>query len=293
MKANHASRTAALSAATRAWHTTASEKPLLTDSFALVFSPPMWRAIIRIPVLRRWVFERESMPLKKLAAQVIGRSRYAEDCLHEAIGHGTQQYVIIGAGYDSYALRTRHKTNEQGTLTVFELDHPATQAAKQVLLSKHNITPPENLIYVPVDFKHSSAGQALAQSAFDGRRKAFYSWLGTTPYLPNEDTLATLQSIRACSCQGSEIVFDYLAPDECLRPEDRELMKQLKRFTARSDEPLVGEFHPHNLAETVEGLGFSVVENIGPDQLHKRYFALRKDGLAPIGANFFMRCRVK
>lgn len=289
MKPSKASRTAALVAATRAWHSLASSDPVFDDPFAMRFSPLLWKAIVRFPPLRKYLFESNSTPLRGIATQVIARSRYAEDCLWESVGQGTNQYVMVGAGYDSFALR---HPEVQG-LTVFELDHPATQDYKRKVLARGELNLPENLHFVPVEFSVTTAGEALRSSSLHPDKTTFFSWLGTTPYLTKEDTLATLQSIAELTCSGSEIVFDYLVPNSLLDDKSREMVRQLKEYTARSGEPIQGEFHPAELGQAVEELGYEVIENLAPADLEQRYFTGREDNMRLFGATYFMRCRCR
>ena len=114
-----------------------------------------------------------------LTGQVVGRSRYAEDALQQAIQHGIQQYVLVGAGLDSFILR---QAQHYPDLKIFEVDHPDTQAAKQKKVKEFGEIP-TNVEFVPIDFEKESIANALARSGFQQNQPAFFSWLGTTHYL--------------------------------------------------------------------------------------------------------------
>ncbi|MBK7662131.1 MAG: class I SAM-dependent methyltransferase [Sterolibacteriaceae bacterium] len=205
------------------------------------------------------------------------RARFSEDALHAAIARGVRQYVIVGAGLDTFALRQPGLADR---LTVFELDHPASQNLKRKLIER--IGPvPRNLEFVEADFERESVGEALQKSCFDPAEPCFLSWLGTTFYLTEAATLATLCSITDCAAPGSELVFDFCVPEESLGPHDRAELAALKRLAARRGEPFVSSFLPAQLAERISGLGLELIEHASPDALERRYFANRGDGFRP------------
>ncbi len=288
MEQHRASRTAEMAAATRAWHDLSGNPRVFADPWAVRFVGPLWRSIVRLAPLRWLVFERDT-PLRPVAGQVVVRSRYCEDALTEAMDAGVRQYVIVGAGFDSFALRRPELAD---TLRIFELDHPATQRAKRARLSQLIAALPAHLELVPVDFESEGVGEALARTRFDGAQPAFFSWLGTTPYLSNTATLSTLAAIASVAAPSSEIVFDYLVPPEQLRGEDRKLVEDLRRFTAKRGEPLVGEFAPEVLRGSLEQVGLRVLEDLSADAQAARYFAGRDDGLRPMAASRLVRAVV-
>jgi O-methyltransferase involved in polyketide biosynthesis len=133
---------------------------------------------------------------------------------------------------------------------------------------------------------------ALAGSGFRADKPAFFAWLGTTMYLSRSATLGTLEAIARLAAPRSEVVFDYLVPDEVLSSSDRQVVARLKRFTARRGEPLIGEFHPAELDEVLGAIGLELIENLSGTEQEKRYFADRADGFKPLAASFFARARV-
>jgi methyltransferase (TIGR00027 family) len=287
MNKGSASRTAAVAAAARARHCLYESPVIFQDPFALEFTSPTWRRIVVTKPLRWLVFERLLRALRPVGAQIVARSRYAEDVLQQAIAAEVRQYVIVGAGFDSFVLRRR---DLESTLRVFELDHPDTQQAKRERLSRVGL--PGNLEFVAADFERETVADALSRSSFERERPAFFSWLGTTPYLSNSATRKTLDSIGRFAATGSEVVFDYLVPDDLLLEPDKLTVEKLKRFTARQGEPLVGAFHPEELEAMLASAGFDLVENLTAAQQEQRYFANRRDGLRPMPASFFAHARV-
>jgi len=286
VKKGRASRTAEIAAAARAHHCLYESPVIFQDPFALEFTSPMWRRIVVTKPLRWLVFERLMRTLRPVGAQVVARSRYAEDVLEQAIAAGVRQYVIVGAGFDSFALRRR---DLESSVRVFELDHPDTQQAKRERL---RVGLPGNLEFVAADFERETVADALSRSSFERQRTAFFSWLGTTPYLSNSATRKTLASIGRFAATGSGVVFDYLVPDNLLLEPEKLTVEKLKRFTARRGEPLVGAFHPEELEAMLASGGLELVETLTPAQQEQRYFANRRDGLRPMPASFFALARV-
>ena len=136
------------------------------------------------------------------------RSRYSEDRLAVAVAQGVAQYVVLGAGLDTFAYR-----NPFANLRVFEVDFPATQAWKRSMLGKADIRVPESLTFVPLDFEHHTLSESLADAGFDACRTAFFSWLGVVPYLTVEAFRSTLLAIAQLP-GGTTLSFDYtLSPE--------------------------------------------------------------------------------
>ncbi len=284
MKKGRGSRTAEVAAATRAVHHLYDEPVVFADPYALQFAGPVWRTVVSVGLLR-WLILRVLLgAMRPVAGQVAARSRYAEDMLAKAVANGVDQYVIVGAGFDSFALR---RADLASRLRVFELDHPDTQRDKRERVNRLGVGVPENLEFVGVDFEKESVADGLRRSGFQSDRPAFFSWLGTTPYLSNAATLNTLASIAGFARPGSQIVFDYLVPDDALSGDDRRVVDKLKRFTARRGEPLIGEFHPTELAQELRAIGFEMIEDATGAQLEERYFANRSDDLRPMGGARF------
>src|SRR5258706_12265395 len=148
-------------------------------------------------------------------AFMAARSRYTEDELAGAFAQGVRQYVVVGAGLDTFAYRNPHSG-----LRVFEVDHPATQAWKRKQLQAADIAIPASLTFVPVDFERQTLEGGLAQRGFNPRAAAFFSWLGVTPYLPREACPSTLTFIAKMP-PGSRGVFYFAVDRGLLNPGRR------------------------------------------------------------------------
>jgi methyltransferase (TIGR00027 family) len=211
---------------------------------------------------------------RRLRAFLVARSRCAEDALAEAVARGVKQYVILGAGLDTFAYRNPFPA---GTLRVFEVDHPATQAWKVELLRKTGIAIPDGVTFVPVDFASQSLDERLSGSGFDAAAPAFYSWLGVTMYLEREAVLSTLRGIAAAP--GGGIVFDYAISPATLNWFERWVYRGMARRVAAVGEPWRATFVPAELVHTLRELGFADVRDLRAREINARYFAQRADGL--------------
>lgn len=248
-----------------------------------------WRRICENRFLYWPLLEKAMGSLRPVACQVLSRARYAEDCLEEAVAEGIERYVIIGAGLDSFALR---RPDVSSRLEVYELDHPDSQRAKRDRLASLGQEIPEQLEFVPIDFEAGSVETALVESSFSREKRAFFSWLGTVPYLTEEAVYSVLAALSSVASAGSQLVFDYGVPDDLQDDTDRRAVARLRRFTARRGEPLVSLFEPAALCERVSNLGYRVLENLAPAEQNRRYFSDRSDGLRTLSGSYYLRLSV-
>jgi methyltransferase (TIGR00027 family) len=196
------------------------------------------------------------------------RSRFAEDSLRVAVvERGVGQFVILGAGLDTYAYRSEFGS----TLRVFEVDHPDTQAWKRERLAAAAIAVPDWLIYAAIDFERETLADALAKAGFDASKPAFFTWLGVIPYLTEDAIRPTLGYIGALP-NGSEVVFDYGDPPETLAPEMRAYLDARAARASEADEPWVTFFSAAEIREKLLAAGFYGVEDLGPRRIAERYF---------------------
>ncbi len=218
----------------------------------------------------------ESTPLSPyLRAFVAARSRYAEDELALGVRRGVRQYVILGAGLDTFAYRNPHP---QGVLHVFEVDRPTTQAWKRARLEEVGITLPGDLTFAPVDFETQTLAEGLLGAGYDPGKCTFFSWLGVTEYLTTEAVMATLRFIASAPV-GSEVVFDYMLSPSLLTPAQRPRFDALAQRVASAGEPWQAFFDPALLTRDLRAMGFGYVEDNGPEEINTRYFKDRRDGL--------------
>jgi methyltransferase (TIGR00027 family) len=203
------------------------------------------------------------------------RSRIAEDALADAVGRGTRQIVILGAGLDTFALRYSHIAHE---IRIYEVDHPATQAWKIERLAEAQIAPSPWLVFVPVDFEGDDLGQKLAEAGFQRNLPAFFAWLGVVPYLTEDAIGRTLDYIA--SIPSAEVVFDYMEPPEAFSEELRQMEKARAEQLEKMGERSASRFEPGVVEAMLRSHGFSAVEDISYLEIVSRFGHLVR-GLAP------------
>jgi len=280
MHAEFPSRTALGAALYRAAHQLVDKPPVFEDPLALrIVGEAMAEGL-------RGGRERHGLPqAAPLRAFIAMRSRYAEDSFAQDHDRGTRQYVLLGAGLDTFAYRQRHRG-----VTVFEVDHPATQAWKRRLLAESGIAIPESAVYAPVDFEHESLRDGLVRARFDFARRAFFAWLGVTPYLSADAIRRTLFFVAALPSQ-SEIVFEYAEPRNGDDDAPNRFFAAMSARVAAAGEPFRSFFAPQEMATMLRETGFGEIEDLDCAALNARYFAGRADGLCLRGSAHMIRAR--
>lgn len=202
---------------------------------------------------------------------VCVRSRYAEDIVEQQAGTGVGQYVILGAGLDTFAYR-----HPDPGLRVFEVDHPATQAWKQRRLASLGVAIPGNLVFVPVDFERQGLGPALEEAGCTFAEPAVFSWLGVTMYLTSDAIDQTLSAI-ARGAAGTRVVLTYNQPDHVLDNHAVRVTSAMRSIAAGFGEPFVTLFTRDEIDAVLREHEFDVIEHIGRDEARTRYFGGRRD----------------
>jgi methyltransferase (TIGR00027 family) len=287
------SSTAIGAAMLRAAHCVIDEAPLvLNDPLALPLSGLPGEAALRVAVAR---IEEEfaqhcdadfaKVMARDLRATITLRNRYAEDRLREAVERrGLRQYVMLGAGLDSFA----HRSELAGRLEIYELDLPASQAWKRAQVQRLGLAAPAGLRYVEVDFERQAPLQALAGSGFRADEPALFSWLGVTGYLSEAAVYSTLRGL-AGAAPGSQVVFSYGLHAPRLSEQGRRLAQVLKIRVAARDEPVANQgFDPAVLMQRLREMGYAGVEDLDVAGAQARYFAGRRDGLQAPPMNHMM-----
>ncbi|HEY1766841.1 MAG TPA: class I SAM-dependent methyltransferase [Terracidiphilus sp.] len=264
MEAGTPSKTALRVALRRAVHQLLDWPPVLDDPIAV----PLLGSHFQYDRVR------EMEPVARaFRAFMAVRSRYAEDRLAESVANGVTQYVVLGAGLDTFACR-----NPFPRLKVFEVDFPATQQWKRTLLSEAAIRTPEGLTFVALDFEHRTLTEGLAMAGFDFAEPAFFGWLGVVPYLTLEAFRSTLEAIARLR-EGTGVSFDYGVSPAMLGPLHRLAFDALAARVAKAGEPFRLFFTPDELDSEFRRAGFRWFEQGGADELNALYFADRADGL--------------
>lgn len=268
MTERSASKTAAGVAYLRAAHQ-------LLDGEPKVLADPVAAKLLH-PKALEWMSthaeELRTPASRALRAHVLTRSRFAEDRLQEAFTRGVRQYVILGAGFDSFAYR---QPAWASGLRIFEVDHPASQRDKQERLKNAGIISPENLIWAGIDFESTSLRDGLLQSDFDPCAPAFVSCLGVLAYL-DEAAVNQVFTFVASLPPSSEIVFTFTGTQQEVRDPT---FPSLAERVAAIGEPFRSHLVEEELVPRLKGFGFSEIFILTPEQSQARYCQGRTDGL--------------
>src|SRR6266851_4927996 len=286
MEEDRGSHTAQGTAIQRALHQTVDEDPkILNDPVAERLVDPS------SDFYKSFVEGLERMPAHlrlQRRGYVVMRSRCTEDCLAESLAREIKQYVILGAGLDTFCYRQPEPAK---SLMIFEVDYPASQRRKRAKLATANIHIPDNVTFLPIDFEKLTLKEGLAATGFDFGMRTFFSWLGVAVYLTEEAFDRTLELILSMP-RSSEIVLDFMVPLHLLPRDEAAVVAAAAAGIAEQGEPLLTRFVPEELAAKLEAMGFSKVTHLSPQTARERYFAGRRDGLDVGGATQIMRAIV-
>jgi methyltransferase (TIGR00027 family) len=277
------SRTALTAAAARAAHLVVDAAPTI---FADTLAAPLLGA--QAEELLGYHRARGDHPvLVEARAQTVCRARYCEDRLAEAVRDGVRQYVVLGAGLDTFAYRRPLPE----PVHVFEVDHPATQRAKRARLSAAGIPQPAGVTYLPVDFAAGELAGQLSAAGLRTDRPAVVSWLGVTMYLHTGAVAATLRAL-ALLAPGTEIVLDYLLPAPLRDAAGQNYVDLVAPVAAEQGEPWLSFFAPDSMAALLASLGLQTVEQVCPRDMVDPALWRRSDALRPAALSRVVRARV-
>jgi methyltransferase (TIGR00027 family) len=211
-------------------------------------------------------------------ASIVARARFIEDLVAEQSGLGVAQYIILGAGLDSFAQR---RPEIAFKLNVFEVDRPGPQAWKRGRLTELGFGIPEWLRFVPVDFEAGSSWwESLNIAGFDAAKPAVVASTGVSLYLTKDAIAATLRQV-ATLAPGSTLAMTFILPLEFADPEERPGYEAALRGAQASGTPFISFFTPHEMLSIARDAGFREVRNVSAATHAERYFARRPDGLRP------------
>jgi methyltransferase (TIGR00027 family) len=253
-------------------------EPVLDESRAIVLHTPANQVQARDAEHFRTTMAPGVSPMAPIAAVSVGGLRYTEDEVeHSVVERGIRQYVVLGAGFDSFALR---RVDLRDRLQVFEVDHPDVQALKRQRVEAAAIPPEVLPEFVPVDFEVMSLGPALRDSSFDPSAPAVFSWMNTLPYLTEKAIDATLAELGRLAAPGSRIVLNY-ASTATPTAEQAERLALLGETVLGRGEPFMSRFDDAVFAAMLAGHGFAISELLTEVELTARYFQGRSDGWKP------------
>lgn len=225
---------------------------------------------------------------KAMRASIVGRARFVEDLVDEEVKNGTSQYVILGAGLDSFAQRRADLT---ARLQVFEVDQPGPQKWKVARLTDTGFNIPKWLHFVPVDFE---AGQSLWRqldlAGFDSKKPAVVVSTGVSMYLSKEANFASLQEISKLP-KGSAFVVTFMLSLDLLDPKERLIMEFVMKRAGESGTPFQSLFAPEEILDFAKKAGFESSTYVSAEEIYKLYFKNRTDGLRAGHAEAFLLAR--
>jgi methyltransferase (TIGR00027 family) len=263
----------------RALHVEIDDPPhVLDDTIGLELAnpDPGWRA--------RGDMNPEGTAL--IRASIVGRARFIEDLVEEQLPGGLGQYVILGAGLDSFAQR---RPELAARLQVFEVDQPGPQAWKRSRLDELGFGVPDWLHLVPVDFESGESWwDALGANGFDPNRAAVVSSMGVSMYLTREATTATMRQV-ATLAPGSMLAMTFLVPTDLVEDAERPAQLAVEAAARQSGTPFISHYAPSDIEAMALDAGFSSAQHVSPTE---RYFADRIDGIRPSSVERLLVARV-
>lgn len=216
-----------------------------------------------------------------IRAWIVARARFIDDLVIERTTAGVGQYVILGAGLDTFAQR---RPEVAAALRIYEVDQPGTQEWKRRRLTESGYPPPPGLRLVPVDFE---AGQswwnALTTNGFDATSMALVTSIGVSMYLTRDATEATLRQTAALAT-GSTLAMTFMLPIDLIDEDERALQVRVEAAARASGTPFLSHYAPDDIVAMARAAGFTTVRHVTPAELTQRYFSDRTDGLRPARA---------
>ncbi|MCP4465858.1 MAG: SAM-dependent methyltransferase [Halieaceae bacterium] len=269
--------TAEGAALARALHARDSDAPVLFDDWAIHLLAVEDREKVLQGEPTDTMAAMGDFDTSPIFAVNVGCLRYAEDEIDKCLGSGSAQYLILGAGLDTFALR---RNDLLGKVAVYEVDHPDVQALKIERIRAAGRVPATMPVFVAVDFETTGLDDALGEVGFDKTAISVATWLNTTHYLSVEAIDTTLSDLATVLAPGSRLILNY-APDVALSEDQIEFVTRLLSITDAAGEPLVSRFTPQAFEQLLQSRGFAVIEHADEAELTRRYFKGRDDGLYP------------
>ncbi|KAA9038371.1 class I SAM-dependent methyltransferase [Ginsengibacter hankyongi] len=267
--------TAVRTALWRALHVQIDAKPYILEDeigLKLIAPPASWQ-------------ERPDMKYtRRLRAAIVARARFIEDLIIEQSKKGISQYVILGAGLDTFALR---RPAAAANLQVYEVDQPGTLEWKQQRLAELGFPVPRTLHFVPANFETSSWSAELIKAGFDKSKPAVVACTGVTLYLTKEAIRATLTQI-ATLAPGSKLAMTFYLPMELLDDEDKPMQEIGEKSAREAGTPFVSFFAPNEILALAQETGLKEARTVSTKEIEQLYFTGRTDNLLPASGEVFL-----
>lgn len=269
MKEFDPSATAAMTAALRAVHYRyyPGEK-LYSDPYGEIFTNDFYRLLIQFPILYKVSKATYYKRLLTAEGWIVGRARFVQNELINFVQqHSAHQVVILGAGYDSFALKPELANQCQ---TIFEVDHPATMKRKISLIDKFSL--PHKINFVSVNFETQRLFERLKESGFRTDVPTFFSWTGNVFYLTKPAVSQTLTDISQTHQSELRLAFDYMDP-LVLSPEASPTLKNMRQYVARWCEPWINPYSKTEITELLQSLGYVIYKDLDESAQDREYFS--------------------
>lgn len=221
---------------------------------------------------------------KRLRASIVARARFVEDLAKEQIGKGVTQYIILGAGLDSFAQRNTEIISQ---VDIYEIDQPNTLTWKEEKLVENGYKIPDNLHFVPVDFETSSWWTELLNKGFDTTKTTLVSCTGVTLYLTKEAIVDTLKKMTSLA-SGSTIAIAFYLPLEQLDEDDKPMQEIAIKGAMASGTPFVSFFSVDEIVKLAQEVGLKEIQTVSTKDMTEKYFKDRTDNLVPASGEFFL-----
>lgn len=262
----------------RALHVLLDPKPhILTDDMGLkILAPPA-----------EWTKRPDMDPVnsRRARALIVGRSRFIEDLVEEQIKKGITQYVILGAGIDTFAQRRPELASK---LKIFEIDQAQPQEWKKQRLTQMGFYPNANLNFVPVNFESGESWwEKLLASGFDSNKPAVVASTGVTMYLTKETNIATFKQMAKLA-PGSTFATTFMLTFELLEDVDKPVQEFTMKMAKQSGTPFISFFSPEEILAIAKSVGFKTMNCVSQPDIRSKYFANRADGLCSASAENFL-----
>lgn len=286
---NKSSITALMSAFGRAYHNENSKNPIFKDTVARKLMTDDEYRMIGEYILagfdffapeKKSLFDNKKDALQylvntQIAPTPLARAKFCEESLKIAVMTGTKQYVILGAGLDTFALREKELMK---SLKVFEVDHPLTSADKQERIKISGFSLPKNLTFVSCDFTKDNLCEKLIDAGYDKTKKTFFSWLGVSYYLDKETIDRFIKNIACICSEGSSLLFDYADCNMFL--SDVKRVQNMIAMAKAGGEEMKSSFDCLTIEMMLSKYRFLVYEHLDRNKIQKRYFSGRNDELS-------------
>lgn len=283
MHKNQYSFTALICAYLRGCHAIYDEPKIFDDFLAYQLIPPDQIKLIEQRLVKSfrekypehaWRFPDNETELKYITMKlnrrntILSRSRYTEEVLGKSIAKGIRQYVLLGAGFDTFAFRRGDLLSK---LQVYEIDHPSTQTLKKRRIAELGWDIPPQLHFASTDFTLENLSTVLNSLSYDRNVKSFFSWLGVTMYLNREEVFSTLRVVAEMAPRGSVIVFNYLDIEAFDSKNDYSHIGKLMEMTRKVGEPMKIGLAPAALPSDLNHVGLRLLEDLNSDEIERRY----------------------